>query len=396
MLAASILCTAHVSTTLVKSRIAAFSAFCRLQTTDYITLHPASNDALEGSGTENDRPDVLVMRLRLFAQLAALLLLLSVTSSFSVPSSRQQTYNIRLHSAASSQFIMSDPTQPWYSHSDLKRDRSHVLDSPLTIAKLDSSRFVVVEASRGMYHRIVDVTNNRSEAEPLFLSYQELERLIGPGDIDASFRGDNPNLIAWVGHFDGSDFFVCHLKENIAEVSLVEVLDTAEVQVSNLRNFGDRLSRRMDAAILSTSNGLVEFHKSHPFCAKCGSLTKSAKVGACRKCTVCKSSFYPRIDVAAIMLITCQDGNYALLGRKAEWSKGRYSTLAGFCEVGETLEHCCAREVFEESGVEVNLNTIRFTCSQPWPFPRSLMAGFREKQSRVDLIFQSYILTKRN
>lgn len=317
------------------------------------------------------------MTLRLFALLAALLLCLSVTSSFSIPSSRPQNYKGPVPSAGLSRFMMSNPTQPWYSHSDLKRDRSHVLESPLSIAKLDSSRFVVVEGSRGMYHRILDITNSRSEVEPLFLSYQELERLIGAGEIDASLRGDHRNLIAWVGNFDGNDFFVCQLKENMVEVCLGEFHNSAEVQVSNLRNFGDRLSRRMDAAILSTSNGLVEFHKSHPFCAKCGSLTKSAKIGACRKCTVCKSSFYPRIDVAAIMLITCQGGHYALLGRKAEWPKGRYSTLAGFCEVGETLEQCCAREVYEESGVEVDLGTIRFTCSQPWPFPRSLMAGFR-------------------
>jgi NAD+ diphosphatase len=79
------------------------------------------------------------------------------------------------------------------------------------------------------------------------------------------------------------------------------------------------------------------------------------------------------------MLITSQCGEYALLGRKAAWPEGRYSTLAGFCEVGETLEQCCAREVQEESGVEVDLESISFTHSQPWPFPRSLMAGFRGK-----------------
>ena len=251
------------------------------------------------------------------------------------------------------------------------------MDSPLSIAKLDSSRFVLLEASRGMYHRILDASNNRSDAEPLFLTYTELERLIGARKIEASLLGDHANLIAWVGNSDGSDFFVCHLKEKMVEGRVDKVLNTEQVQISNLRNFGDRLSQKMDAAILATSNGLVEFHKSHPFCAKCGSPTKSAKIGACRKCTVCHSTFYPRIDVAAIMLITCQGGQYALLGRKADWPKGRYSTLAGFCEVGETLEQCCAREVFEESGVQVELDTIRFTCSQPWPFPRSLMAGFR-------------------
>ena len=77
------------------------------------------------------------------------------------------------------------------------------------------------------------------------------------------------------------------------------------------------------------------------------------------------------------MLITTQCQQYALLGRKANWPKGRYSTLAGFSEVGETLEQCCARETFEESGVHVDRSSVRFVCSQPWPFPRSLMVGFR-------------------
>ena len=65
-----------------------------------------------------------------------------------------------------------------------------------------------------------------------------------------------------------------------------------------------------------------------------------------------------------------------LLGRKAVWPPGRYSTLAGFVEFGETLEECVVREVREESGVLVDPSSIRFVASQPWLFPRSLMMGF--------------------
>ncbi|OEU13924.1 hypothetical protein FRACYDRAFT_163975, partial [Fragilariopsis cylindrus CCMP1102] len=82
---------------------------------------------------------------------------------------------------------------------------------------------------------------------------------------------------------------------------------------------------------------------------------------------------YPRIDSATIMLVTSPCENYALLGRKKSWPAGRYSTLAGFTEVGETLEECCRRETFEESGVVVDPASVRFDASQPWPFPRSLM-----------------------
>lgn len=93
----------------------------------------------------------------------------------------------------------------------------------------------------------------------------------------------------------------------------------------------------------------------------------------------CRRSVYPRIDSATIMLVTSPCEKYALLGRKSSWPAGRFSTLAGFCEVGETLEECCQRETFEESGVVVDPASVRFDASQPWPFPRSLMVGFRAR-----------------
>ncbi|KAL3933784.1 MAG: hypothetical protein SGARI_003627, partial [Bacillariaceae sp.] len=143
-----------------------------------------------------------------------------------------------------------------------------------------------------------------------------------------------------------------------------------------LREFGDVLESNEEAGILATAQGLMEFHKSHPFCSLCGGATTPAKAGASRKCTSCQRSVYPRLDVAAIMLVTSPCDQYALLGRKESWPAGRYSTLAGFCEVGETLEDCCRRETFEESGVVVDPSTVQFVASQPWPFPRSLMVGF--------------------
>ena len=67
-------------------------------------------------------------------------------------------------------------------------------------------------------------------------------------------------------------------------------------------------------------------------------------------------------------------GDRALLGRGPQWGEGRFSTLAGFVEPGESLEAAVAREVFEEVGVDVT--DIRYLGSQPWPFPASLMLGF--------------------
>ena len=83
------------------------------------------------------------------------------------------------------------------------------------------------------------------------------------------------------------------------------------------------------------------------------------------------------------MLVTDAAGERALLGRQASWPAGRYSTIAGFVEPGESLEDAVVREVAEETGVQVA--EVEYDSSQPWPFPSSLMLGFRAV-ARTDAI----------
>ena len=87
----------------------------------------------------------------------------------------------------------------------------------------------------------------------------------------------------------------------------------------------------------------------------------------------CRFRAFPRIDPAAIVLVTF--GEWLLLGRKAEWTTGRFSLLAGFVELGETIEQGAIREVYEESGVRLAPESVRCVRSQPWPLPQSLMVG---------------------
>jgi len=181
-------------------------------------------------------------------------------------------------------------------------------------------------------------------------------------------------------HYDNSQFIYLGQRTNIDDRHYVAVScdddELKDVMKGNLRTFGEDL-QDIDAALLSTARGMMIFHSNTKFCSSCGSKTITYKAGSARKCTNqdCKKSHYPRIEPASIMLIVSKDNEYALLGRKKEWIKGRYSTLAGFLEVGETIEMCMIRETLEESNVVVDPDTVKIIATQPWVFPSSLMVG---------------------
>ena len=93
----------------------------------------------------------------------------------------------------------------------------------------------------------------------------------------------------------------------------------------------------------------------------------STHQGHVLRCTACEREQFPRTDPAVIMLITRGEGEaeQCLLGRRPGWPPGQHSTLAGFVEPGESLEHAVRREVLEESGITVG--EVSYVGSQPWP-----------------------------
>lgn len=131
---------------------------------------------------------------------------------------------------------------------------------------------------------------------------------------------------------------------------------------------GDR-----DSGLMVHAVALENWHTMHRFCARCGQPTEPAAAGHVRRCSACGAEHYPRTDPAVIMLVT-DDEDRCLLGSHALWPRGRFSTLAGFVEPGESLEQAVRREVVEESGVLVG--EVSYVGSQPHPFPSSLMLGF--------------------
>lgn len=129
-----------------------------------------------------------------------------------------------------------------------------------------------------------------------------------------------------------------------------------------------------EAAVLAYARGLSLWRLRNRFCGHCGAATVPARAGHALVCTGSaeRHEIFPRLDPAIIVLVT--DGDRALLGRQPTWPPGRYSTIAGFVETGESLEDAVVREVREETGVEAI--APRYHSSQPWPFPASLMLGF--------------------
>jgi NAD+ diphosphatase len=129
-----------------------------------------------------------------------------------------------------------------------------------------------------------------------------------------------------------------------------------------------------EAGILAYARAMVSWRQRSRYCGACGAPTVAASGGHVAKCSndACGAEQFPRLDPAIIVLVT--DGERALLGRQAGWPAGRYSTIAGFVEPGESLEDAVVREVLEETGVTVQ--EASYHSSQPWPFPSSLMIGF--------------------
>jgi len=159
-------------------------------------------------------------------------------------------------------------------------------------------------------------------------------------------------------------------------------IEAATVRFADLRQLGPRIDRR-EGALLALARAMLFWHSRHRYCGLCGNPTRSEEAGHMRRCTdpACNTMHFPRTDPAVIMLVT--DGDRALMGRSRNFPPGMYSTLAGFVEPGESLEIAVAREVREETGIEVG--AVHYHSSQPWPFPANIMLGFHAEALTTEI-----------
>ena len=210
---------------------------------------------------------------------------------------------------------------------------------------------------------------------------------VRPDLSDLSTRpttGDLPPDALLLGELDGVGYWAQltdeRLEEDAPSVSRSWGLPSAHSADGevwyDLRTTGAVLSDTA-AGLFTTAVGLTSWHHRAGFCANCGARVEPVNAGWATHCTGCGREEYPRTDPAVICLVhdgVGENGSSVLLARQPVWPQGRYSVLAGFVEAGESLEACVAREIAEEVGIEVD--SIRYLGSQPWPFPRSIMVGF--------------------
>ncbi|WDP90982.1 MAG: NAD(+) diphosphatase [Desulfobacter sp.] len=139
-----------------------------------------------------------------------------------------------------------------------------------------------------------------------------------------------------------------------------------------LRSFFNRADEGLRLA-LGYGRQVLDLHTNFKFCGRCSTPTQPKTGEHARICPACGQTAYPRISPAVIMSVT--RGDEILLARGVNFpNKEMFSVLAGFVSPSETLEECVRREVYEET--QIRVDRVRYSQSQPWPFPDSLMIGF--------------------
>ena len=151
-----------------------------------------------------------------------------------------------------------------------------------------------------------------------------------------------------------------------------------------LRSFGPSASPR-DAGLATSAVALSMWHAGQRFCPACGAPVRPALAGWAQTCTNPDDAdrlLFPRIEPAVITAIV-DERDRILLQHNNAWRPRFFSVSAGFVEAGESLEHAVRREAAEEVGIP--LGEVRYLGSQPWPFPASIMLGFRAQALSTDI-----------
>jgi NAD+ diphosphatase len=238
---------------------------------------------------------------------------------------------------------------------DSEKSASSLWLDRATSLRSDKKAIEALESRKDAKHVVL-----RNAQECLFASPAELALVNNvPSGAAKTFLGLNPEGQPIFG-IDVDDSYEC----------------PPDTHFSNTRTHAPLLSpNENELAMYATA--MAQWKKTHMFCSSCGNPTVLIDGGTCLTCSQCSAKWWPRQDPSIIVLVTNREGDKALLARSARHPKKVHTALAGFVEAGETFEMAVLREAYEETGVRVDLDSVTYLASQPWPFPRSCMIAFR-------------------
>lgn len=179
-----------------------------------------------------------------------------------------------------------------------------------------------------------------------------------------------------------SEFFVGTYQSvhyQVIDLTSIEIIDQPHLILSPRKLLG-QLDETIWQAI-SRGLQLIEWHYAHQFCSRCGNQTSKHATEYALVCSACHHAHYPRINPCIMVLITNDDR--ILLAKSSRSNVSHYSLIAGFVEAGESAEEAVHREVHEEVGLQIG--SLKYVCSQSWPFPHSLMLGFTAQSLNTQL-----------
>ncbi|MCG9512100.1 MULTISPECIES: NAD(+) diphosphatase [Acinetobacter calcoaceticus/baumannii complex] len=181
-----------------------------------------------------------------------------------------------------------------------------------------------------------------------------------------------------------SDLLFTHDEQVIARDLLAEESIPEGLQLVPIRQLITSWSKEQ---FLQASRAvqLLEWRRNHKFCSHCGHPTEVHPTEYAMVCPSCRYHQYPRVNPCIITVITRGDDEI-LLAKSVHNKTNMYGLIAGFVEVGETLEEAVQREAFEEVGLK--LKNIQYMSSQPWPFPSNLMVAFRAEYESGEIKLQ--------
>lgn len=192
--------------------------------------------------------------------------------------------------------------------------------------------------------------------------------------LTAALRDASDDPPYFLGRADGEPRFAIDLSP-LEDPIAAPIWSDAPPKFIDLRSVSPELPAG-EGGTIALAKSMVDWHRTHRRCARCGAATLQAQAGWRRDCPSCGAKHFPRTDPVVIMLIVRGapgPDQRVVIGRQANWPPRMHSLLAGYVEPGETVEDAVRRETWEEAGVRVG--AVRYITSQPWPFPSTLMLG---------------------